>query len=224
MADQHIYSPETIIKAYSLGLFPMADSHDSLEIKFYSPDQRALIPIDNSLDGGVHIPRRLQRRVRQAPYAVTMNQDFTAVIDACAAPGNQREDTWINRDIRRLYIALHKMGFAHSVEVWLDEALVGGLYGVRIAGAFFGESMFSGCTDASKIALTYLVARLRYANFSLLDCQFATDHLTRFGLKEVPRTAYHRKLQRALGHNADFQLMPVKSSPEEVLQAVGHKS
>ena len=139
-------------------------------------------------------------------------------------PAMDRPSSWINDEILSVYCMLHRMGYAHSVECWSDDKLVGGLYGVRIAGAFFGESMFSGCTDASKIALTYLVARLRYANFSLLDCQFATDHLTRFGLKEVPRTAYHRKLQRALGHNADFQLMPVKSSPEEVLQAVGHKS
>ena len=113
MADRYIYSPETIIKAYSLGLFPMADSHDSLDIKFYDPDRRALIPIDHSLGRGVHIPRRLQRRVRQAPYEVTHDQDFTAVIDACAAPSDQRTDTWINKDIRQLYIALHKIGFAH---------------------------------------------------------------------------------------------------------------
>ena len=111
MANRHIYSPETIIKAYSLGLFPMADNQDSLDIKFYDPDQRALIPIDNTLGRGVHIPRRLQRRVRQTPYLVTINRDFTAVIDACAAPSKRRVDTWINRDIRQLYIALHKMGF-----------------------------------------------------------------------------------------------------------------
>ena len=140
MTDQHVYSPEVIIKAYSLGLFPMADSRNSLDIKFYDPEQRALIPIDNTLGRGVHIPRRLQRRVRQAPYEVTINQDFTAVIDACATLNDQREDTWINPEIRRLYIALHKMGFAHSVEVWLDGALVGGLYGVALRAAFFGES------------------------------------------------------------------------------------
>ena len=121
MADRYIYSPETIIKAYSLGLFPMAESHNSLDIKFYDPDQRALIPIDNTLGCGVHIPRRLQRRVRQAPYAVTINRDFNAVIDACAAPSDQRTDTWINKDIRQLYIALHKMGFAHSIESYVAD-------------------------------------------------------------------------------------------------------
>jgi leucyl/phenylalanyl-tRNA--protein transferase len=115
----------------------MADSHDSVEIKFYDPDRRALIPIDHSLGRGVHIPRRLQRRVRQAPYDVTLDQDFTAVIDACAAPIGKRTDTWINKDIRQLYIALHKMGFAHSIEVWSDGALIGGLYGVALRAAFF---------------------------------------------------------------------------------------
>ena len=142
MADHYIYSPETIIKAYSLGLFPMADSHDSVDIKFYDPDRRALIPIDHSLGRGVHIPRRLQRLVRQAPYDVTLDQDFTAVIDACAAPSDQRTDTWINRDIRQLYIALHKMGFAHSIEVWSDGALIGGLYGVALGRPFLASRCF----------------------------------------------------------------------------------
>ena len=204
MAEQRIYSPETIIKAYSLGLFPMADTRDGLEIKFYNPDQRALIPIDNSLDGGVHIPRRLQRRVRQAPYAVTMNKDFTAVIDACAAPSNQREDTWINRDIRRLYIALHKMGFAHSVEVWLDEVLVGGLYGVALRAAFFGESMFTRESDASKIALVHLMARLRHGRFLLLDAQFTNDHLQQFGITEIDRADFQDRLADALFTEANL--------------------
>ena len=206
MADQHIYSPETIIKAYSLGLFPMADSHDSLDIKFYDPDQRALIPIDNSLGHGVHIPRRLQRLVRQAPYAVTTNKDFSAVIDACATLSDQREDTWISPDIRRLYIALHKMGFAHSVEVWLDEALVGGLYGVALRAAFFGESMFAKKSDASKIALVHLMARLRHGRFLLLDAQFSNDHLQQFGITEIDRTDFRDKLTDALFTEADLAL------------------
>ena len=206
MADQHIYSPETIIKAYSLGLFPMADSHDSLGIRFYDPDQRALIPIDNTLGRGVHIPRRLQRQVRQAPYAVTTNQDFTAVIDACATLSDQREDTWINRDIRQLYIALHKLGFAHSVEVWEGKKLVGGLYGVALRAAFFGESMFSRRTDASKIALVHLVARLRTGGFELLDAQFSNDHLLQFGIYELPRERFQRRLAHALSLSADLHL------------------
>ncbi len=206
MADQHIHSPETIIKAYSLGVFPMADSHDSHDIKFYDPDQRALIPIDDTLGRGVHIPRRLQRRVRQTPYAVTINKDFTAVIDACAAPSNQREDTWINQDIRRLYIALHKMGFAHSVEVWMDEALVGGLYGVALQAAFFGESMFSRKSDASKIALVHLMARLRHGRFMLLDAQFTNDHLKQFGITEIDRVDFKNRLAEALLTEADLAL------------------
>ncbi|MFL2845579.1 MAG: leucyl/phenylalanyl-tRNA--protein transferase [Candidatus Puniceispirillaceae bacterium] len=206
MADQHIYSPETIIKAYSLGLFPMADSHDSLDIKFYNPDQRALIPLDSTLGRGVHIPRRLQRRVRQAPYAVTINKDFTAVIDACAARSERREDTWINADIRRLYIALHKMGFAHSVEVWLDEALVGGLYGVALRAAFFGESMFTRKSDASKIALVHLMARLRHGRFLLLDAQFTNDHLQQFGITDIDREDFQDRLADALLTEADLAL------------------
>ena len=206
MADQHIYSPETIIKAYSLGLFPMADSHDSLEIKFYDPDQRALIPIDNTLGHGVHIPRRLQRRIRQAPYAVTINQDFTAVIDACATLSDHRKDTWINRDIRRLYIALHKMGFAHSVEVWLDGALVGGLYGVALRAAFFGESMFTRKSDASKIALVHLMARLWHGQFLLLDAQFTNEHLQQFGITEIDRENFQDRLADALSTEANLAL------------------
>ena len=197
----------------------MADAVDDPETFWVDPHIRGIIPLD-----AFHVPRRLARTIKQAPFDIRIDTDFRQTIEACRMPAMDRPSSWINDEILSVYCMLHRMGYAHSVECWSDDKLVGGLYGVRIAGAFFGESMFSGCTDASKIALTYLVARLRYANFSLLDCQFATDHLIRFGLKEVPRTAYHRKLQRALGHNADFQLMPVKSSPEEVLQAVGHKS
>ena len=197
----------------------MADAVDDPETFWVDPHIRGIIPLD-----AFHVPRRLARTIKQAPFDIRIDTDFRQTIEACRMPAMDRPSSWINDEILSVYCMLHRMGYAHSVECWSDDKLVGGLYGVRIAGAFFGESMFSGCTDASKIALTYLVARLRYANFSLLDCQFATDHLTRFGLKEVPRTAYHRKLQRALGHNADFQLMPVKPSPEEVLQAVGHKS
>ena len=138
VAKSYSYAPETIIKAYALGLFPMAESHDSTDIRFYDPDRRGLIPLDYSLGNGLHIPRRLKRRVRQHPYDITIDQDFAAVITACAAPSATRTDTWINADIRQLYIALHKMGFAHSVEVWHEGNLVGGLYGVRLCAAFFG--------------------------------------------------------------------------------------
>ncbi len=206
MANRHIYSPETIIKAYSLGLFPMADNRDSPEIKFYDPDQRALIPIDNTLGRGVRIPRRLKRRIRKAPYQVTINKAFSAVIDACATPTERRKDTWINKDIRQLYIALHKMGFAHSIEVWLEESLVGGLYGVALRAAFFGESMFTRQSDASKIALVHLMARLHYGGFLLLDAQFTNEHLLQFGITEINRAKFQCRLAHALETEADLSL------------------
>ena len=139
MAQSYVYAPETIIKAYALGLFPMAESHNSKEIRFYDPDMRGLIPLDNTLGNGLHIPRRLQRRVRQHPLDITIDKDFAAVITACAARSATRTDTWINAEIRQLYIALHKMGFAHSVEVWNEGDLVGGLYGVRLRAAFLAS-------------------------------------------------------------------------------------
>ncbi len=206
MANPYIYSPEMIIKAYSLGLFPMAESHDSTEIKFYDPHHRALIPIDDSLGSGVHVPRRLQRRIRQAPYQISLNLDFAAVINECASRSDQRTDTWINQDIRQLYIALHKMGFAHSVEVWLDGALVGGLYGVALRAAFFGESMFSRKRDASKIALVHLMARLQHGGFLLLDAQFTNDHLQQFGLTEIKRSDFQSRLKDSLVHKGDLAL------------------
>jgi leucyl/phenylalanyl-tRNA--protein transferase len=146
----------------------------------------------------------LQRRVRQAPYEVTLDQDFTAVIDACAAPSDQRTDTWINKDIRQLYIALHKMGFAHSIEVWSNGALIGGLYGVALRAAFFGESMFSWKSDASKIALVHLMARLRHGNFLLLDAQFTNDHLQQFGVTEIDRSNFQGRLAEALASDGDL--------------------
>ena len=221
MAQSYVYAPETIIKAYALGLFPMAESHDSAEIRFYDPDMRGLIPLDNSLGNGPHIPRRLQRRVRQHPYDITINQGFAAVITACAARSSTRTDTWINADIRQLYIALHKMGFAHSVEVWDKGDLVGGLYGVRLRAAFFGESMFSRRTDASKIALVHLMARLRHGGFRLLDAQFTNEHLQQFGVTDVPRTEFQRRLSDALAAEADLHLAaPSRPMVAEMLAAV----
>ena len=216
MADRYIYSPETIIKAYSLGVFPMAESHDSIEIKFYDPDQRALIPINDSLGGGPHVPRRLQRRVRQAPYQITFNLDFSAVINACASRNEKRTDTWINQDILELYIALHKMGVAHSVEVWSDGALVGGLYGVALKAAFFGESMFTWKKDASKIALVHLMARLQHGGFLMLDAQFANDHLQQFGITEIDRKEFQKRLKNALTLQGDLAL---ETPSEQLIQS-----
>ena len=206
MAQSYVYAPETIIKAYSLGLFPMAESRNSADIRFYDPDIRGLIPLDNSLGDGLHVPRRLQRRVRQHPYDITFDQDFAAVITACAARSSRRPNTWINADIRKLYIALHKMGFAHSVEVWHEGDLVGGLYGVRLRAAFFGESMFSRQTDASKIALVHLMARLYCGGFKLLDAQFSNEHLKQFGVIDVPRAEFQRRLGDALAAESDLHL------------------
>jgi len=200
MADRFAFSPETLIKAYSLGVFPMADSADSREIKFYDPESRALIPLAwrQGARHEFHIPRRLARTVRQQPFAVTINRDFATVIDECATIRDGRQDTWINRDIRQLYVALHRLGFAHSVEVWEGDTLVGGLYGVALRAAFFGESMFSRRTNASKIALVHLVARLRAGGFRLLDAQFTNDHLMQFGIYEISRETFQTRLADAL--------------------------
>jgi leucyl/phenylalanyl-tRNA--protein transferase len=206
MAKSYVYAPETIIKAYALGLFPMAESHNSKDIRFYDPDLRGLIPLDNSLGNGLHIPRRLRRRVRQHLYDITIDKAFAAVISACAARNSTRTETWINAEIRQLYIALHIMGFAHSVEVWHKGYLVGGLYGVGIRAAFFGESMFSRQTDASKIALVHLMARLRHGGFQLLDAQFSNEHLKQFGAIDVPRIEFQRRLAEALAAEADLHL------------------
>ena len=206
MADRFAFSPETLIKAYSLGVFPMAESADSRDIRFYDPEVRALIPLAwrEGARHEFHLPRRLARTVRQRRFAVTINRDFASVIDECAALKNGRQDTWINRDIRQLYVALHRLGFAHSVEIWQDGRLVGGLYGVALRSAFFGESMFSRRTDASKIALVHLVARLRAGGFQLLDAQFTNDHLQQFGIFEVTREQFQQRLQLALATSADL--------------------
>ena len=206
MADRFAFSPETLIKAYSLGVFPMAESADSQDIRFYDPEVRALIPLAfrEGARHEFHLPRRLARTVRQRRFSVTIDRDFASVIDECAALKNGRRDTWINRDIRQLYVALHRLGFAHSIEVWQGETLVGGLYGVALRSAFFGESMFSRQTDASKIALVHLVARLRAGGFRLLDAQFTNDHLQQFGIFEVTREQFQQRLQLALAAPADL--------------------
>lgn len=206
MTDRYVCAPETIIKAYALGLFPMAESHDSEKIRFYDPEMRGLIPLDDKIGKGLHIPRRLKRRVKQNPYEITINQDFVAVINACATRCATRTDTWINKDIRQLFIALHKLGFAHSVEAWQKGKLIGGLYGVCLRSAFFGESMFSRQTDASKIALVHLIARLRHGGFHLLDAQFTNEHLKQFGITELPRVEFQRLLANALTVEANLNL------------------
>ncbi|OJU53386.1 MAG: leucyl/phenylalanyl-tRNA--protein transferase [Brevundimonas sp. 67-6] len=194
----------------------MAEARDDPRVFLVEPDQRGVIPLDR-----FHIPSRLRRTVRGEPFQVRVNTAFVAVLDACAAPAPGREDTWINAPIRRLYIELHQRGFAHSIECWRDETLVGGLYGVTLGGAFFGESMFSRATDASKVALVHLVARLRKGGWRLLDAQFLTDHLSQFGAVETPQEAYLRMLPWALQATPDdAALMAPISGVEAVAYAL----
>ena len=201
MTDQYIFAPETLIKAYSLGVFPMALARDDDEIHFFEPDMRGIIPLHPP-----HIPKRLLRLVKQRPYDVRYNTAFHQVITQCAHITSDRPDSWINQTIIELYVALHAMGFAHSVEVYDGTELIGGLYGIKLGRVFFGESMFSRRPNTSKIALTHLMARLHYGGFQLLDAQFGNDHLAQFGLIEIPKNTFQEQLQEALKGQADLQL------------------
>lgn len=196
-------TPDLLLRAYRAGLFPMAEARDSTRIFWLDPEWRGVLPLDR-----FHLGKRLARTLRTMPFHVTADRDFAGVIAGCAEPAPGREDTWINPEIEALFTALHRAGHAHSIEVWQRGALVGGLYGVRIAGAFFGESMFSRATDASKIALVHLVARLRLGGFRLLDTQFITAHLARFGAVEIPRAEYRRRLADALDAPAEWLPSP----------------
>jgi leucyl/phenylalanyl-tRNA--protein transferase len=195
-------TPELVLAAYARGLFPMAERRDDPHLYWVSPEQRGVIPLDS-----FHVPHRLARTVRSGKFTVTSDRAFTQVMQGCAAPTAGREDSWINDEIVRLYTALAASGHAHSVECWQDGALVGGLYGVKLGAVFFGESMFSKVTDASKVALVALVKNLRRGGFLLLDTQFITTHLARFGAMEIPRDRYLTLLERALSHDAHWQDM-----------------
>ena len=192
-------TPEVLLKAYACGIFPMAENAEDPSLYWFEPDMRGLIPLD-----GFHLPKRLARTVRSNRFEVFIDRDFEAVIDGCAEPQVGRSRTWINQRIRNLYCKLHEIGHCHSVEAWSDGKLVGGLYGVRLGRAFFGESMFHRERDASKVALVHLVARLRAGGFALLDTQFVTSHLTGFGAVEVSKRQYNRLLERAIEGEADF--------------------
>jgi leucyl/phenylalanyl-tRNA---protein transferase len=193
-------TPQLLLKAYSCGLFPMAESADDPAVFWVEPEIRGIIPLD-----GFHVPRSLARTIRRAPFEIRVDTAFPAVVDGCAEPAPGRRSTWINSTIRRLYGELYRMGHAHSVEAWENERLVGGLYGVSLGAAFFGESMFSRRTDASKVCLAYLIAHLRARGFILLDTQFTTEHLKRFGAVDVPRAEYDRLLAQAVQHqNVSF--------------------
>ncbi|SRR5581483_204830 len=205
-------TPHVLLKAYTCGIFPMAESADDPALYWIEPQQRGVLLLDQ-----VHVPRRLARTIRQRSFEVRIDTDFDGVIDGCAASRAGRRTTWINRKIRALYRELFDAGYCHTVESWQDGRLVGGLYGVALNGAFFGESMFSTERDASKVALIYLCARLVRGGFSLLDTQFVTEHLRQFGTIEIERKEFHALLERALGHDADFHALPREASPEEVL-------
>ena len=188
-------TPDVLLRAYAMGIFPMSDGRDDTELHWIDPRRRGILPLE-----GFHLSRSLSRRIRSGTYRVTKDMAFEAVVEACAA----RNETWISQRIQRLYVQLHAMGFAHSIDVWDGPDLVGGVYGVTLGAAFFGESMFSRATDASKVALAYAVHRLRAGGYRLFDTQFLTPHLASLGGVEIARAEYHRLLGEALTQTADF--------------------
>ncbi len=187
-------TPDLVLRAYAAGVFPMAESRGSDRMYWLDPALRGVLPMGD----GFHLARRLRRTALSDRFTVTADRDFPGVIRGCAEPAPGRTDTWINGEIEQLFIELHRRGFAHSVETWQDGRLVGGLYGVALGAAFFGESMFSRVSDASKVALVHLVARLRLCGFVLCDTQFITMHLARFGAVEIPKADYKARLAAAL--------------------------
>ena len=196
-------TPELLLAAYARGRFPMAGDRDDPNIHWIEPLRRGVLPLD-----GFHVPRSLRKLVRKGTFELRVDADFAAVINACAEPTPERPRTWLNDTLIDLYTALHRRGHAHSVETWRDGRLVGGLYGLKLGAAFFGESMFSRERDASKVALVELVARLRAGGFRLLDTQFVTEHLTRFGAVEITRGEYRKRLAAALAAEATFPTGP----------------
>jgi leucyl/phenylalanyl-tRNA--protein transferase len=199
-------TPEVLLRAYACGIFPMAESADDPTLFWVEPEERGIIPL-----GGLRVSSRLARTVRSDRFTVTVDRCFDAVMDGCAEPTTSRDNTWINARIRTLYSGLHRLGHCHSVEVWDGEQLVGGLYGVNLGGAFFGESMFHRASDASKVALVHLVARLIAGGFTLLDTQYVTDHLRSLGAIEIPRRRYRSELDLALLHAGNFAALPIDS-------------
>lgn len=208
-------TPELVLRAYGAGVFPMADHAEATEIYWVDPRKRGILPLN-----GFHLSRSLRKRLLQADYRVRVDTAFDAIVDACA----DRPETWINSTIRQLFIDLNRMGHAHSIEVWQGPDLIGGLYGLRLGAAFFGESMFSRKSDGSKIALAWLVARLRAGDFGLLDTQFTTPHLESLGARAVPRAHYHELLDRALARRGNFYSLAADVPPERVVQLITHKS
>ena len=212
------FDARDLLDCYARGVFPMADARDDDKVFLIDPEFRGVLAFED-----FHIPRRLARTVRGDPFEIRINTAFAKVVANCAEERPDRPETWINRPIEQIYGQLHAIGHAHSLECWLGEQLVGGLYGVSLGGAFFGESMFSRVTDASKVALVHLVARLMGGGFLLLDTQFLTEHLAKFGTAEIPRSVYHRQLAMALKHRGDFQ-RAAPLSGRDALQAISQAS
>jgi len=208
-------TPQVLLKAYACGIFPMAESAEDPGLYWIEPEYRGVIPFD-----GVHVSKRLARTIRQDVFEVHVDRDFDAVIGACAEATPDRRKTWINQRIRRLYGELFAMGHCHTIEAWRDGKLVGGLYGVRLGRAFFGESMFSRERDASKVALVHLIARLMKGGFTLLDTQFVTEHLQRFGAVEIPRAEYHKILEDTLNGFGDFFALKRVARGAEILDII----
>jgi leucyl/phenylalanyl-tRNA--protein transferase len=212
-------TPQVLLKAYACGIFPMAESALDHSLFWVEQELRGIMPLRE-----VHVPRRLARTIRQRKFEVRVDSDYHGVIDGCASSRPGRRTTWINPQIRRLYGQLFRMGHCHTIETWMDGELVGGLYGVELGRAFFGESMFSFERDASKVALVYLMARLVHGGFTLLDTQFVTEHLKTFGAREIGREQFQSLLAAAVRGKANFQRLSADADPSEVLQLVSQTS
>lgn len=214
-SDDLEITPALVLRAYAAGVFPMADHAGADEVYWVDPRKRGILPLD-----GFHLSRSLRKRLHRQDFRVRIDTAFDTVLDACA----DRPETWINAQVRDLFSSLHRMGHAHSIEVWQGEELIGGVYGLRLGAAFFGESMFSRQRDGSKIALAYLVARLKAGKFLLLDTQFTTPHLESLGARLVPRAHYHQLLERAIARRADFYSFPPDATSEAVVQLITQTS
>jgi leucyl/phenylalanyl-tRNA--protein transferase len=214
-----IITPQILLRAYAAGVFPMAESAEDNALYWVEPEFRGILPLE-----AFHVSHSLSKTIRRRTFEVRVDTAFAEVIGGCAEQTPERRSTWINSRIRSLYMQLHKMGFCHSVEAWCGGELKGGLYGVRIGAAFFGESMFSRERDASKVALVHLVARLKTGGFQLLDAQFINDHLKQFGAIEVARNSYQRMLDNAIEGDADFTRFTQDGDPVQVIAAAAGRN
>lgn len=214
MSDRSL-TPELLIGAYASGVFPMAETRDAQDVYWVDPQQRGVLPL-----GGFHMSRSLARRMRSGRYHATLDDAFEEILDGCA----DRDDTWINATIRELMVSLHARGHAHAFGVWENDQLIGGLYGLSLGGAFFGESMFSASTDGSKMTLAWAVDHLRRTGFKLFDTQFITPHLASLGAIEIPRAAYHERLADAIEAMADIREFPIEKDPQAVVQRMTQTS